>query len=227
MARISEHAERYDEMVPLVREIAQMNGVLSSEERNLLSIAYKNVIGPRRASWRVVERGDMSYASVQALRKKVEKEMDDICNDIVDLLNTQLIPNSNNDETSVFFYKMLGDYHRYRAEYQTEEVRQSAVNEALKAYEAAEKAATSLSSTNPIRLGLALNFSVFYYEISSDQGKACQLAKDAFDSAIAEIDSLEEDNYRDSTLILQLLRDNLTLWSTDRKEEAEPAEEEA
>ena len=75
--------------------------------------------------------------------------------------------------------------------------------------------AENLKSTHPIRLGLALNYSVFYYEILNSPDHACKLAKAAFDSAIADLDGLEEDEYRDSATIMQLLRDNLTLWTSD------------
>ena len=78
-------------------------------------------------------------------------------------------------------------------------------------YEEAKEVAGNMAPTHPIRLGLALNFSVFYYEIMNDPSKACELAKKAFDDAIAELDSLKEDSYKDSTLIMQLLRDNLTV----------------
>lgn len=94
-----------------------------------------------------------------------------------------------------------------------------AAEESKKAYTKAKEEAENLPPTNPIRLGLALNFSVFYYEIENDSKKACDLAKKAFDDAIAELDSLKDDNYKDSTLIMQLLRDNLTLWTSGQQED--------
>jgi 14-3-3 protein epsilon len=88
---------------------------------------------------------------------------------------------------------------------------------------ATDVAQTELTPTHPIRLGLALNFSVFYYEILNSPDRACHLAKQAFDDAIAELDSLSEESYRDSTLIMQLLRDNLTLWTSSDGAEPEAA----
>ena len=79
------------------------------------------------------------------------------------------------------------------------------------AYKKATEEGKSMPPTHPIRLGLALNFSVFYYEITNSPSQACDLAKRAFDDAIAELDTLKEDSYKDSTLIMQLLRDNLTV----------------
>ena len=97
-----------------------------------------------------------------------------------------------------------------------EDKRKDAAGLAHDAYKAAtEIAQTELAPTHPIRLGLALNFSVFYYEILNSPDRACHLAKQAFDDAIAELDTLSEDSYKDSTLIMQLLRDNLTLWTSD------------
>lgn len=91
---------------------------------------------------------------------------------------------------------------------------------------ATDVAQTELTPTHPIRLGLALNFSVFYYEILNSPDRACHLAKQAFDDAIAELDSLSEESYRDSTLIMQLLRDNLTLWTSSEGTEGESAAKE-
>jgi len=118
---------------------------------------------------------------------------------------------------------MKGDYYRYLAEV-AGQTKPEVVGESEKAYQAAlDIAKEQMQPTHPIRLGLALNFSVFYYEIQSSPDKACTLAKQAFDDAIAELDTLNEDSYKDSTLIMQLLRDNLTLWTSDTKDDDDAA----
>ena len=115
---------------------------------------------------------------------------------------------------------------RYLAEVAEKDKKEEVVGKADAAYnQAFEVSEEQLKPTNPIRLGLALNYSVFHYEIRSHPSQACTLAKKAFDNAIAELDSLPEDSYKDSTLIMQLLRDNLTLWTADQQDCAEPTEE--
>ena len=85
------------------------------------------------------------------------------------------------------------------------------VSKSNEGYSVAWETSQGLSQTNPIRLGLALNYSVFYYEIKKEPKEACKFAKKAFDDAIAELDTVDEGSYKDSTLIMQLLRDNLTV----------------
>merc|ERR1712219_50848 len=149
-------------------------------------------------------------------REKVENELRDICNDVLGLLDKFLIPKASNAESKVFYLKMKGDYFRYLAEVAIGDSRSEVVDDSQKAYQDAyDISKQKMQPTHPIRLGLALNFSVFYYEILNSPEKACQLAKAAFDDAIAELDTLNEDSYKDSTLIMQLLRDNLTLWTSD------------
>jgi len=121
---------------------------------------------------------------------------------------------------------MKGDYHRYLAEFATGNDRKDAAQNSLTAYkQASEIAVTDLAPTHPIHLGLALNFSVFYYEILNSPDRACQLAKQAFDDAIAELDNVTEDSYKDTTLIMQLLRDNLTLWTSDMQGEGDKTDD--
>jgi len=225
-AKLAEQAERFDEMITFMKEVAKQPQELTVEERNLLSVAYKNVIGSRRASWRVVtsieQKGDSDKLQIiKDYKCKIEDELIEICNDILGIIDESLIPNSTQEEAKVFYYKMKGDYHRYLSEFQTGGARKTSASSALDAYTAASAVASSdLPPTHPIRLGLALNFSVFYYEILNSPDRACAIAKQAFDDAIAELDTLSEESYKDSTLIMQLLRDNLTLWTSDQADEA-------
>ncbi|KAJ3527732.1 hypothetical protein NMY22_g9673 [Coprinellus aureogranulatus] len=231
LAKLAEQAERYEEMVENMKRVASSDQELTVEERNLLSVAYKNVIGARRASWRIVssieqkEESKGNEAQVQMIkgyREKIEGELAKICEDILDVLDKHLIPSAASGESKVFYHKMMGDYHRYLAEFATGDKRKDSADKSLAAYKAASDVAmTELAPTHPIRLGLALNFSVFYYEILNSPDRACHLAKQAFDDAIAELDTLSEESYKDSTLIMQLLRDNLTLWTSDMQDSAD------
>ena len=211
-------------MVDAMRDVAKMTGELNMEERNLLSVAYKNVIGSRRASWRIMssieqkaEQKDPSRLPlIKAYRSQVEKELKEVCADIISLLDDHMLVAATGGEAKVFFLKMKGDYYRYLSEFTIDSERKAAAENSLTAYkEATSIAESDLQPTHPIRLGLALNFSVFYYEILNSADRACQLAKKAFDDAITELDNLNEESYKDSTLIMQLLRDNLTLWTSD------------
>ena len=113
-----------------------------------------------------------------------------------------------------------GDYYRYLTEIMQGDERKEPAGKALEAYKAAKEVASNLTPTHPIGLGLALNFSVFYYEILEAPDEACRLAKTAFDGAVSELDPTgNESHYKESTLIMQLLRDNLTLWTSEMQED--------
>merc|ERR1712080_817587 len=230
-AKLAEQAERYGDMAASMKSVTEAGAELSNEERNLLSVAYKNVVGARRSSWRVIssieqktEGSEKKQQLAKEYREKVESELREICNDVLGLLDKFLIAKASNAESKVFYLKMKGDYFRYLAEVAIGDSRSEVVDDSQKAYQDAYDISKSkMQPTPPIRLGLALNFSVFYYEILNSPEKACQLAKTAFDDAIAELDTLNEDSYKDSTLIMQLLRDNLTLWTSDTAGEGEDA----
>merc|ERR1711988_1498043 len=200
---------------------------LSVEERNLLSVAYKNTVGSRRAAWRIISsvmqketsKGNADNAAfAKEYCTKVENELQGICDTILGLLDGTLIPKASGGESKVFYQKMKADYFRYIAEFSDGDAKAKAAESARKAYSDAQAVAEKdLAVTHPIRLGLALNFSVFQYEVLSNPEEACKMARTAFEDAIAELDNVAEDSYKDSTLIMQLLRDNLTLWTSDQE----------
>jgi 14-3-3 protein epsilon len=187
MAKLAEQAERYDDMVKYMRRIVDLKvpaNELTVEERNLLSVGYKNMMSVRRTAWRTVqqyfeknteesssENAAMDKAYSEHISKEVFKLIDEVRDEIVNVYvdgANKPVAAEESAEVIVFFRKMEGDYNRYGAEI-TEEG--SAEKEKYKqaskaAYEAAQETAQELPSTNPIRLGLALNFSVFHYEVA-------------------------------------------------------------
>jgi len=225
-AKLAEQAERYDEMADHMEEVGKAGDELSVEERNLLSVAYKNAVGSRRAAWRIitsVEQKEKTKGNEENAKwakeycSKVEAELQKICDAILSLLDDKLIGNAAS-ESKVFYQKMKADYYRYIAEFTDGDAKTKAAESARAAYaDAAAVAEKDLAVTHPIRLGLALNYSVFMYEVLANPEEACKMARSAFEDAIAELDNVAEDSYKDSTLIMQLLRDNLTLWTSDQE----------
>jgi len=223
LAMLAEKAERYEDMCKYLCEVVtskvERNQTLKENERNLLSVAFKNIVGALRSSWRTFQSGisenQFPEEILNTYSSIVERELEQKCLEVLGILESQLIPSveENRDECEVFYLKMSGDYYRYLAEFTSSDD----YPEKARIYyqKALDVAKDCLAETHPTRLGLALNFSVCYYEILKKPRDACDLAKQAFDEAIQKLDTLNDANYKDSTLIMQLLRDNLTLWTSE------------
>ena len=134
---------------------------------------------------------------------------------IVNTVKNQCMAVASDDESKAFFYKMIGDYYRYVAESATDAKKDEVKNGALEGYSNAQKFSASLNPCNPIRLGLALNFSVFHYEVMGDHAKACQLGETALTEALEKIDDVDEETFRDAKSIIELLKENLSLWKEE------------
>ena len=225
-AILAEQAERYEDMAKSMKEFTEKGGEISNDERNVLSIAYKNIVGERRNAWRVVSSIEKTYEDSDSkdYLERIASEQKNICEEVLSLLGDILIPNATSFESKIFYLKMKGDYFRYLAEVKfassMDASREKEVEEAQKAYEEAYSLCKEeMPAVHPIRLGLALNYSVFHYEILNQPEKACELATSAFDLAVqmGDMDDSSglDDNHRDAMLIMQLLRDNLTLWTSE------------
>lgn len=220
-AKLAEEADRFDDMVKFMESIIDLGNDLTSDERNLLSLAYKNKIGSRRTSWRILKsiaaQENKPGHIVLTYLNEVADEIRNIAAETVSKINDKLLSNTTTPEGKTFFFKMAADYHRYRAEIEKEDSQEKkqAAEKSLEAYVTASEAAKSLPAYDPVRLGLALNFSVFFYEVLNDSERACKLAKEALDSSIIEMDSDGETDHSDANLVMNLLKGNLGLWSTD------------
>jgi len=226
LANLASEAERHEDVVAQIKAIINLyNARLSIDERNLLSIAFKNITNMLRNSWRVIDNhekfpvNDRHLALLRSQREKVERELSAVCGDIVSLLEKHLIPSARPGEETVFYSKMKGDYYRYLADFAHKRERYHYGELSLNAYKMAyQHALGSLDPLHPTRLGLALNFAVFYHDIRKSPERACHLAKSAFDEAVISFtltDLNVDQGVKDSVTILQLLKDDLILWSTE------------
>ena len=195
---------------------------ISEDEQILYSVACKNIVSVLRSSWRALIREEEPTEAVLSYIKIIEERLIAACKDIISFLEKELIPlrKDDNDHAQIFCLKMAADYYRYIAElFAIDNNKDLSSDEnvikAQKYYQdATELAKKNLDATHPTTLGIALNYSVFFYEILKKEEDAVETGKKAFDAAIGALDTLDGDHYKDSTLILQLIRDNLTLWST-------------
>jgi len=229
LAKVAEQAERYEDMLIFLKPVLKKSSELQIEERNLVSVAFKNISGNKRTAWRALTaieenpKYEKYHEKTKTFKQKIEEELKKICKEAIAAIDGNLISHASTAESKVFYLKMKADYNRYMGEVCSGTELDGVSESALKCYEEAKKAAESLPATDPVRLGLALNFSVFQYEIRKNPKDACTMAKAAFDEAISGLQDLDEEKYKDSTAIMQLLKDNLTLWTSElgEGEEAE------
>jgi 14-3-3 protein epsilon len=226
LARVAEQAERFEDMVGFLNEAidAKSGEDFTIDERNLLSVGFKNLIGSQRGAIRTIgaiEQNPKYQKFGDALagyKKKIEKELYDKCMSIVNCVDQKCLKLAAEDESKAFFQKMIGDYYRYVAESAGEDKIEQVKAGALKGYEEADKLSKGLNACNPIRLGLALNYSVFYYEVMNDHKKACEFGEKALSEALEKIDDVDEETFRDAKSIIELLKENLSLWKEEEGE---------
>jgi 14-3-3 protein epsilon len=227
LAMLAEQCSRFEDMMEFLEEMVKgKKEDLTSDERNLLSIAYKNTISLRRQAIRTLmayelkekKRDESLYLPyIVEYKNKVEKELENLCLKIIGNINTHLIPKASDSEAKVFYHKMKADYYRYIAENVDGDAKEKYSNLSNKSYEEATASAKELNISNPIRLGLALNYSVFYYEVFNDHAKACDIARETLDLAKKELAGVDEEDeeYKDAYSIINLLQENLSMWTPE------------
>ena len=231
LSKLYEKAERFPDMVKSINKFVEMDPKLTKEERNLLSAGYKNIISDKRSSWRLLnnmerkeeeKKNTTQSAYIKEIKDKIETELNQICAQIQSVIDKYLIPNATDVENKVFYLKLKADYYRYKCEFANGKEFDEACDNAEKVYkEAYEISNKEMSITNSTRLGLDLNFSVFYYEIKGLKEEACTIAKNAFDESMKSLDDLEKSKAKDTLLIIQLLKENLILWTNEMNGEEE------
>ncbi len=224
LSKLYEKAERFPDMIQAIKEMIKLDPKLNKEECDILSTGYKNMITDKRSSLRILqsmERREKKTKSkivpnIKEVKSHIEKEIKNVCNDIQDLIDKYLIPNADNHENEVCFYKLKADYNRYICEFaegkEYEEKLKNAEDFYKKAYNISVK---DLPVNNCTRVGLALNYAIFLYETKGDKKTAFELAKKTFDESMKFVDDLEKPRCRDTLMIIQLLKENLIFWSSE------------
>ena len=230
LAKLYEKAERYPDMVKTINKFVELDPKLTRDERNILSAGYKNIISDKRASWRLLnslekkesKKNSSQVDNIKTVKNSIEKELTNIIDDIQLIIDKYLIPNAIDSENKVYFLKLKGDYYRYKCEFAIGKEFNEACSKAEKVYEEASEIANKcIPISSSTRLGLALNYSVFFYEIKGLKEEACKIAKNAFDEAMKVLDILEKSKPKDTILIIQLLKENLILWSNEMNDNDE------
>uniref|UniRef100_A0A8D2IGG6 14-3-3 domain-containing protein n=1 Tax=Varanus komodoensis TaxID=61221 RepID=A0A8D2IGG6_VARKO len=160
----------------------------------------------------------------QAYRETIKKELEAQCWEILSLLDYVLLKHCSEAdyESQAFYLKMKGDGYRYLAEVALPDTKETLVKSAEKAYgEAQEITQRYMEPTHPLALAVALNYSILHYEVLNNPQQATKLAKAAFDKAIAGLETLSLEFYKESTVIMQRLRDNIVQWTGDQQQQVE------
>jgi 14-3-3 protein epsilon len=217
-----EDSERFEE----IRQHSKysLSKEFTQQERQSFYNCYKKVLQARRTVWHpvyVLEKKEIGKQRVIAwYRKKLESEMEEVCREVFAVADFQ-IKVSKNLEHKAFFYKMKGDYCRYQAEYQTISENAdlygvTAVQNAFYSYEqASEIALTEFPPSNILRLSLALNFSVFFYEIIRSVDRALLLARMAYQDGINDLNSVDGQSKKETEKLLAMINENIVLWSSE------------
>ena len=224
LAHVAEEAERYEDASKCLEDlIKKKKEDLTKEEKNIFYNINKYIINSKRCSLRctnMIEEREKKHSSqyiaiATNFKNILESEITEICKNIINLINNYLLKKILVDESKIFYLKMKGDYCRYLCEILNPNENQNYIEECEKSYKEANDLAQNFPWTNPVRLGLSLNYSVFYYDIKKNVNQAIKIGKEAIKGAKKQFDKIKEEENKDSALTLQALKENIQIWEKE------------
>ena len=222
LAQVALIAERYFDASKYIEElIKKKKEDLTKEEKNIFYKSFKYVVNSKRSAWLSInyleekEKNDERMEIIKNYKNILEKDISDICKNVITLINNFLISKTVLDESKMFFLKMKGDYYRYLCEFKTLNENKNYLDESEKNYKNAIELSQNISWVSGIKLGLYLNYSVFFYEVKKDAKKAIQIAKEAIKSAKKYSDKIKEEEDKDAEITVQILKENINYWEED------------
>ncbi len=224
LAHVAEEAERYEDASKCLEDlIKKKKEDLTKEEKNIFYNSNKYIINSKRCSLRctkMIEEREKKHSSqyiaiATNFKNILESEITEICKNIINLINNYLLKKILVDESKIFYLKMKGDYCRYLCEILNPNENQNYIEECEKSYKEANDLAQNFPWTNPVRLGLSLNYSVFYYDIKKNVNQAIKIGKEAIKGAKKQFDKIKEEENKDAALTLQALKENVQIWEKE------------
>ena len=221
-------SENYPDMVKAINKYIELNPKLSKEENKLLCNAYKNVVSDKRNSLQIL----LNYAKkeeskpvnklheISIIKEKIISELKEIFKEIHSMLDRYLIPNAQDNESKILYMKLKADYYRYHCEFAEGEEFEEISNNARKMYkEAFDLAEKELPLYNEVRLGLVLNYSVFEYDIMDNKNEGLEMASKIYNDTMKILDDVEKKRSSDNLLLIQIIKENINIWSNETEEE--------
>ena len=230
LSKLYTKAELYKEVINFIKEFIKLNPKIEKEECDIISTGFKNMISEKRSSWftlQSMERKEKkkkknTIKEIKEIKNHIENEIRETCKELQDLVDKELLPKNEEDEVLVFLYKLKADYFRYICEFaEGNELLDNLIKAEefyKKAYEIADK---KLPIINCNRVSVALNYAIFLYETKKDKKNGFDIAQNTFKESMKFIEDLERPKYRDTLLIIQLLKENIIFWNSEMGEEEE------
>ena len=230
LSKLYTKAELYKEVINFIKEFIKLNPKIEKEECDIISTGFKNMISDKRTSWFTLssmehkekKKKRNTVKEIKEIKNHIENEIRETCKELQDLIDKELLPKNEEDEILVFLYKLKADYFRYICEFAEGNEYQDNLIKAeeyyKKAYEIADK---KLPIINCNRVSVALNYAIFLYETKKDKKSGFDIAQNTFKESMKFIDDLEKPKYRDTLLIIQLLKENIIFWNSEMGDEEE------
>lgn len=232
-AMLAQQCSRYEETINYLQELfLERKKDFNKDERNLLSYAYIKFISQKRHALRVTmayETKEKKYDNspylsyIQEYRKELETDLTQQLQKIILNLDSLLIKKAENVEAKIFYKKLKGDYNRYIAEYSKDDLKEKVMKDALTAYQEAINLCKDQPVLNILILGLALNYSIFYYEVMNERKTALKIATEYNQKITKELENFDEDKEENQDImnLVHLIRENIDMWKSEETEQTE------
>lgn len=230
VVRTLKKTDRYKMVISAMKDVIRLDPKLNLEERNLLTRPYKALINERRDSLRVIsasiekENSDTSIIieKLRSLQTKISTELSNICTEFLELIDSKLIQNATDLDSKVFFLQIKADMYRYLCESGDIKNKADNIEKATESYnQAINLCLENFTKNHPTSLRIHLNYSVFLFEILNKKEEALSLLEVIFSDCMKETQEqkkLTEGQQSESRMLLQLIRDNLTIWQKEDSE---------